>query len=171
MYGKACRRIFAIFRFEPSLFLFRPLRLYWYQRNDSSGWSLLFCSLFHWRNDKRYNHSSSCPVGSHVLIPSNLSVLSSTKLISEITLHFKLFFVLFHQAITIYRCLLMDTSLKNPCSIGLCNLNTTYHFLGRRQTARYVNYSNSQFKFTPSNTAAPNWLPIWIPYTHSTDKI
>jgi hypothetical protein len=43
----------------------------------------------------------------------------------------------------------MGASLKNPCTITLCNLNTTYHFLGRRQTARYVNYSNSQFKSTP----------------------
>jgi hypothetical protein len=43
----------------------------------------------------------------------------------------------------------MDASLKNPCTISLCNLNTTYHFLGKRQTARCVNYSNSQFKSTP----------------------
>jgi hypothetical protein len=36
-----------------------------------------------------YNHSPSSSVGSHVLIPRNLSVLSSTKIISYINLHFK----------------------------------------------------------------------------------
>jgi hypothetical protein len=50
-------------------------------------------------------------------------------------------FILFRQSIKVYRCLLMDATLKNPCTLSLFNLNTTYHFLGRRQTACYVNYS------------------------------
>jgi hypothetical protein len=61
----------------------------------------------------------------------------------------QIFFVLSHHTITVYRCLLMDGSLENSCTISLCNLNTTYHLLGRRQTARYVNGSNLQFKSTP----------------------
>jgi hypothetical protein len=83
-----------------------------------------------------YNHPPSSSVGSHVLIPRNLNILSSTKIISLITLHFKIFVVLFHQAITVYKSLLVDATLKNTCTISLCNFNTTYHFLGRTQTAR-----------------------------------
>jgi hypothetical protein len=45
-----------------------------------------------------------------------------------------------YLCIKIYRCLLMDAALKNPCTINPYNLNTTYHFLGRRQSACYVNY-------------------------------
>jgi hypothetical protein len=58
---------------------------------------------------------------------------------------------------------------KNPCTVGLCNLNTTYHFLGKRQTARYFNYSNSQFKSTPFIlycSYLANHLNSILPVTH-----
>jgi hypothetical protein len=112
-----------------------------------------------------YNHPASSSVDLHVLILRNLSVLSSANIISQITLHLKIFFVLFHQAITVYRFLFMDAKLKIPCTVSLCNLNTTYHFLGRRMTARYINYSNSQFKSTLFIHTVLNWLTIQIPYS------
>jgi hypothetical protein len=37
--------------------------------------------------------------------------------------------------------LIYGYGVENPCTISLYNLNTTYHFLGRRQTDRCVNYS------------------------------
>jgi hypothetical protein len=37
----------------------------------------------------------------------NLSVLSSIKIVSLINVHNKIFFVLYHQVITVYRCLLV----------------------------------------------------------------
>jgi hypothetical protein len=43
----------------------------------------------------------------------------------------------------------MDVLFINPRTVILCSLNPTYHFLGRRHTARYVNHSNPQFKSTP----------------------
>jgi hypothetical protein len=76
-----------------------------------------------------------------------------------------MFFIFYHNIITVYDCLLMDVSLKIPCIISLCNLNTTYHFLGRRQTARYVKYLNSQFKSTLFILTVPNWLTVLIPYS------
>jgi hypothetical protein len=94
---------------------------------------------------RAYNHPPSCPVSLHVLIPGNLSVLSSTKIIY--TLKYSLHY--FTKLLQLTDVVCMDATLKNSCTISLCNLNTTYHFLGRRQTARYVNYSNSQFKSTP----------------------
>jgi hypothetical protein len=63
----------------------------------------------------------------------------------------------------------MDAKLKNPRTISLCNLNTTYHFPGRRQTACYVNYSNSQFKSTPLYSYCSylvNYLNSILPLTH-----
>jgi hypothetical protein len=50
--------------------------------------------------------------------------------------------------------------VEKSYTISLCNLNTTYHFLGRRQTARYVNYSKSHFKSTPFILSVTNWLTI-----------
>jgi hypothetical protein len=82
----------------------------------------------------------------------------------------KIFFVLFHQVITVYRCLLMDATLKNPRTVGLCNLNTTYHFLGSRQTAGYGNCSNWQFKYTPLYSYCSqlaNYLNSILPLTHT----
>jgi hypothetical protein len=78
-------------------------------------------------------------------------------------------FVLFHQAVTVYRCLLMDVTLKHPRTVSLCNFNTTYHFLGSRQTARYVNYWNLQFKSTPLysySSQLANHLNSILPLTH-----
>jgi hypothetical protein len=60
-----------------------------------------------------------------------------------------MFFILFYQCISL-QCLLTDAMLKNPCSISLYNLNTTYHFLGRRHTGCYVNYSIGSSNTPPS---------------------
>jgi hypothetical protein len=59
-----------------------------------------------------------------------------------------MFIILFHQCISqqmfVYEC-----DIETLCTISLCNLNTTYHFLGRRQTSYFLKFSNSQFKSTP----------------------
>jgi hypothetical protein len=55
-----------------------------------------------------------------------------------------MYFILYHQSIKVYRFCLIDGKLKNPCTIIVYNLNTTYeyHFLARNQTGCYINYSN-----------------------------
>jgi hypothetical protein len=49
------------------------------------------------------------------------------------------------------------------------NMNRTYHFLGIKQPARCVNYSNSQFKSTPLYSYCSyvaNNLNSILPLTH-----
>jgi hypothetical protein len=67
--------------------------------------------------------------------------------------------------------LIYGYGVENPCTISLYNLNTTFHFLGRRQTARYVNYSKLAVQIPPFIVTVPNWLSIHTPSsTHSTVK-
>jgi hypothetical protein len=67
--------------------------------------------------------------------------------------------------------LIYGYGVENPCTISLYNLNTTYHFLGSRQTARYVNYSKLTVQTPPFILTVPNWLTIHTASsTHSTVK-
>jgi hypothetical protein len=68
---------------------------------------------------------------------------------------------------------LIDATLKNPCTISLYNLNTTYHFLSRRQTGCYVNYSKLAVQIPPFSLTVHNCLTIKFhtPFSvHSTVK-
>jgi hypothetical protein len=52
---------------------------------------------------------------------------------------------------------------------SLCKLNTTYHFLGRRETTHYVMYSILQFKSTPLYSYCSylaSYLNSILPLTH-----
>jgi hypothetical protein len=105
------------------------------------------------RGDKIFgfitNQPPSSSVGSHVvlILESKSSKQHEDNFINNYTPQIFLYFITKILQFTYVAC--MDATLKYPCSISLRNLNTTYHFLGRRQTACYVNYSNSQFTSTP----------------------
>jgi hypothetical protein len=71
-----------------------------------------------------------------------------------------MFFILFHQCVTIYRCLLIVVILKTPCTISLYNLNMTYHFLGRGQTGCYVHHSKLAVQIPPFSLTVPICLII-----------
>jgi hypothetical protein len=59
--------------------------------------------------------------------------------------------------------LIYGYGVETPCTISLDNFDTTYHFLGRRQNARYVNYSNLTVQMPPFFLTVPNWLTIHTP--------
>jgi hypothetical protein len=59
--------------------------------------------------------------------------------------------------------LIYGYGVKNPRTISLYNLNTTYHFLGTRQTACYVNYSKLTVQIPPFVRTVPSWLTIHTP--------
>jgi hypothetical protein len=58
--------------------------------------------------------------------------------------------------VKVYRCLLMDAALK----IHALLVSTTYHFLGRKQIARTVNYSKLPIQKPPFILTVHNWLTI-----------
>jgi hypothetical protein len=67
--------------------------------------------------------------------------------------------------------LIYGYGVENPCTIIIYYLNTTYHFLGGRQNACYVNYSKLTVQTPPFIFIVPNWLTIHTPSsTHSTVK-
>jgi hypothetical protein len=61
-----------------------------------------------------------------------------------------MFYILYNQIITFDDCMLIWMLLRKFMHCwSLSDMNTTYHFLGRKQTARYFNYTNSQFISNP----------------------
>jgi hypothetical protein len=61
----------------------------------------------------------------------------SKTVISNIILHQQILIVLYHQIITVYRCLhVWIRRWKSMHHQSQCNLNTTYHILARKQTTR-----------------------------------
>jgi hypothetical protein len=62
--------------------------------------------------------------------------------------------------------LIYGYGVENTCTISLYDLNTTYHFLGRRQN---VNHSKLTVQIPPFILTVPNWLTIRTPSSaHST---
>jgi hypothetical protein len=109
---------------------------------------------------KLNTHHPSSSVSSHGLIPRNPRVLSSTKIIPQINLDFKIFFVLFHQAITVYRCLLMDALLKiHVLSVSVTLTRLTTSWVGDRPLATLTIQIRSSNP-PPFTLTVSNWLTI-----------
>jgi hypothetical protein len=107
-----------------------------------------------------YNHPPSSSVGLHALLSGNLSVRSSTKIISKTIVHHKCSLYYFTKLFQFADLVCVDASLRNPCTVSLSNLNMTYHFLVIRQTAAKVTNQTHSSNPPPFILTVPNWLTI-----------